>query len=274
MPRVDDMLLKTVFYVYHSKQEAIDGDECGASGFFFQVISENDQETNFMYAITNSHVIFGYKSNSFLRINTKKGEFDVLETNQSDWFRHPDGDDVAIKLIRLDDRIHDYLFFYEPVILTRGFINEECVGIGDEVVMIGRFRAHAGKKKNLPAAMFGNISMMPDEPIYNSFTKVKQESFLIEMRSIPGNSGSPVVLYLPPFSPRPGTRYLKGEWKYRLIGICWGQINVSIKAYDRQENEYSLNLESAMTGVVPAWKIMEMINDEEMRKQREKVLKN
>jgi hypothetical protein len=273
MPRVDDMLLKTVFYIFPSIEEANEGGDYGASGFFLNISSEVDPGRGYVYAITNSHVIFDGNNDPVLRINTQDGKFDLIKTSQQDWIRHPDGDDIAISLIGPNPEIHDFSTFGEHSVLTNEFIEEHQVGIGDEVIMIGRFRIHAGKKKNLPAAMFGNISMMPYEPIKNPFTGLEQESFLIEMRSIPGNSGSPMVLFIPPLAHRPGIRNLKPEWKYRLLGMCWGQISVPVRGYDNQDNEYRIKIDSAMTAVIPIWKIMEMINGDEQKKYENNLTK-
>ena len=44
------------------------------------------------------------------------------------------------------------------------FVTEQNVyGVGDDVFMIGLFMDHAGVSTNVPAARFGNISMLPDE---------------------------------------------------------------------------------------------------------------
>ncbi len=141
--------------------------------------------------------------------------------------------------------------------------------------MIGRFRVHAGKNKNLPAATFGNISMMPDEPLYNPSmsSRSNQESFLVEMRSVTGFSGSPVFLYLPPNNPRGKDKanVPYGEYHWRFIGICWGHINADVKGYDSLHNEYRIKIDSAMAAVVPAWKLLDILDGEEMQKIKQKV---
>jgi hypothetical protein len=253
-----------VFYIYPDKNEAIHGGESGGTGFLFFVPSEHNTEVGFHYAITDAHVIFDGVYQPVLRINTKDGNFDIIETSQSQWIRHPDGDDIAVTFVGLNKDIHNYGNFHREDILTKDFIEKQDVGVGDEVIMVGRFRVHSGKKKNLPVTMFGNIAMMPDEPILNPFTGLAQESFLVEMRSIPGFSGSPVMLYIPPLAPRPSTSELKATWHWRLLGICWGQISVSVKGYDTADNEYKIKLDSAMTAVVPAWKIMDILDGEDM----------
>jgi hypothetical protein len=53
------------------------------------------------------------------------------------------------------------------------------------VFMVGRVITHEGKQKNLPSARFGNITMMPVEPLRH-MRGINQESFVVEMRSIGG----------------------------------------------------------------------------------------
>ena len=62
--------------------------------------------------------------------------------------------------------------------------------------MVGRFVSHEGKQQNSPAVRFGNIAMMQKEKIIDE-RGVAQESFLVEIRSLPGYSGSAVLIYSP-----------------------------------------------------------------------------
>jgi len=62
--------------------------------------------------------------------------------------------------------------------------------------MVGRFIGHDGHQRNTPAVRFGNIAMMPDEKI-KAADGTEQEGFLVELRSVPGCSGSAVYIYSP-----------------------------------------------------------------------------
>src|SRR5207244_524977 len=83
--------------------------------------------------------------------------------------------------------------------LTDKIIERYGIGVGDEVFMIGRFVNHEGRQKNTPTVRFGNLAMMPHEKILDEETGLKQESFLIETRSIPGCSGAPVFIWVAPY---------------------------------------------------------------------------
>jgi len=265
MPRIDDILLETIFYIYPSYQDAIDGNESGGTGFFIQISSERHNKPGSKYAVSNSHVVFGMETEEvFLRINTKDYKFDITKTKKEDWLRHSNGDDLAICPIQLDRDHHSASYFKREHFINKEFIDDNNVGVGDDVIMIGRFRVHAGKNKNLPTAMFGCISQMPDESLYNQFTKCMQESFLVEMKSIKGFSGSPVILSIPVGSNRfDGSKRIRTRWDQRLLGIDWGQIPYEVMAKDAYDQKYKLKIDSAIAGVVPIWKVLDIIDSEE-----------
>lgn len=151
--------------------------------------------------------------------------------------------------------------------------------------MVGRFVNVQGQQRNTPALRFGNIAMLPYEPIEDDYG-IKQESFLVECRSIPGHSGSPVFVY-DPQKYRRGRVFLEsldnakrtGPW---LLGIDWCHIATFDPVYqvDRQ-GEYKtrtkLDLEAksntAMAGVIPAWVIRELLFEEEFVEQRAAIAK-
>ena len=88
---------------------------------------------------------------------------------------------------------------------------------------------------------------MMAEPITNPAIGKDQESFAVEMRSRTGFSGSPVMVYRTPLSSiEDGLKYVKFTG---LLGVNWGYILDE----ETQENTW-------LNGVVPAWKILEMLD--------------
>ena len=144
--------------------------------------------------------------------------------------------------------------------------------------MIGRFINHEGKQKNLPTVRFGNISMMPDEPIADE-NDIQQESFLVECRSIPGYSGSPVFVLILPGTPRPTPEgwvpiSIKPSFAVMgLLGIDWCHISDfnDVLEGDRKtkaSGHLVVRGNTGMAGVIPAWKITDMLNSERFSKLR------
>lgn len=271
-------------YIYPSEESAKSGKlSVGGSGFLVGVpLKENTSYIQF-YAVTNRHVIEKIP-NPVLRLNTYAGKFECLKTNRLRWKNH-DGadspDDLAVCPIEIDPKDHDFI----PIIVD-GFIDQEIKAKwlypGDEVFMIGRFFSQEGTDRNTPSVRFGNISMLPVEPMKNRWGN-DQDAYLVEHRSLPGYSGSPVFVYIDPSKPRPPEWHTPVHARYRpefhgpwLLGIDFCHINDFEPV--RQDDEKKtiadpkqwVKSHTGMAGVIPAWKVLELLNTDELRMQREK----
>ena len=143
--------------------------------------------------------------------------------------------------------------------------------------MIGRFVLHDGKKINHPSARFGNLSMLP-APIRTP-AGYDQESFAVEMRTLSGYSGSPVFIYW-----EFGGGHLEGIRRTMihsylgLLGVDWGLIPLNLPVLDAQGKSLPdgqhVKSHTSMSGVVPAWHLMELINTPKLKKQRMQDEKN
>jgi hypothetical protein len=129
-----------------------------------------------------------------LRINTDDGGVEPVEI-PTGWATHPDGDDVAIAPIDFDvpDEWAINALAWEDFCPTAERLEELNVGVGDDVVMLGRLSGHSGRQQNQPLARFGNIAMMLDERVKDG-RGLFVDAYLVEMRSLPGFSGSPVFI--------------------------------------------------------------------------------
>lgn len=147
--------------------------------------------------------------------------------------------------------------------------------------MIGRFISHEGKIKNTPNVRFGNISMMPEEPMTNKYNH-PQETFLVDQRSIPGYSGSAVFVFIDPTLPRPpfwGTplnAYRQGWHGPWLLGLDWAHIHNYEGLLTDKETEAPaepkrwVRANTGMAGVIPAWRILQLLDREDLVEQRTK----
>jgi len=276
------------------------GEHFGGSGFLVSVHLEQNPLWWNGYVVTNWHVIRRADC-AVIRLN---GSVEFIETSPNEWFRHPDGDDIAVIPVDLQ---YEHLRFWSIDIkyfVTPQLIFEEDIGIGDDTIMVGRFVSHEGQQRNSPAARFGNIAMMAGEKIQ---TKERdQEAFLVEVRSLPGYSGSPVFIYSPcamnDMSERRGGRkkgeYLPGQnpsirkegqvtvtnfdlgdlyWTHPkgpfLLGIDFCHLNrremVREQNGDKVRQGWYVEENTGMAGVIPAWKIAEVLNGEALKKMRE-----
>ena len=263
VPRIEDRLLKAVIYLYKSKTAANSG-EPGGSGC---LVGEPCviPEAVFLFAVTNAHVA---KTCPVIRTAGPRDRR-IFVRNESDWHRHPDGDDVVVTPIGLApkdarDFYLDYVprdWFVEPENFTKAthdVIDAQTEGLplstppleyvwehqplgwpfgpGEEVVMLGRFLGYDGMDENKPAARFGNLAMAPTVPIPHpwGFT---QSSFLIECRSVSGYSGSPVFIYRVQTTISAGFVAIGAERGKeslpRFLGIDWGNLDrVGLNDYE------------------------------------------
>jgi len=266
MPRVKDIIRDCVVYLYPSEEAAHAGDEVGGSGFLVHLGYKIRKPT---YAVTNKHVI--KEGSPYIRINMKNGAHDVL---RGEWEYHEDGDDIAVCEVELT-KDHQYQAIHKDLFLTEPTSKNLDIGLGDDLFMAGRFVNHGGKHRNLPTIRFGTIAMMPDEPIIDEGHE--QECFLAEIHSTPGYSGSPVIVHLSPDR----IKHLKIQPKRwpleegapleRLLGIEWSRLKGEVKQFMINGGPINVLIPSGISGVIPAWKIADVLdNCEKFKMQREK----
>jgi hypothetical protein len=278
MPKIDPEILDCVFFLYRTREDADKNEKSGGTGFFVGIPSEKFPEHHYAYAISNWHVVLedGFP---VIKVNTIDGKSHIIETEPSEWEFLPRRDDIAIYLcpgsvLDSDDKvilIPTILFATDEQILKRE------IGVGDDVFMIGRFIDYDGEVTNAPAVRFGNISIMPVH--IKQRTGYMGKSYCLDLHSRSGFSGSPVFVYR-----TPGTNFAKktielSERFNYLLGIHWGQFPeqweiVRADELPKSENhalitegKYVKGL-SGMTCVIPAQKILDILNLPSFRKQR------
>jgi len=201
---------------------------------------------------------------------------DTIALTKSDWIHHSGGDDLAVCPVILPETIYRAHLVGIHQFITIEMVTEYGIGIGDEVFVIGRFVTREGKQRNIPTARFGAIAQMNEEPIWHEYG-FQQEAFLAEVRSISGFSGSPVFVHIPPWSWRPDrdpTSKGYGQW---LLGVdfChlaspeWVRDPQSI-AGKRLDNGGYVNSNTGLMGVIPAWKLHDLLMEEPLVEARER----
>ena len=281
MPRIGDYFLDCTFYLYKSKEDATKNQNIGGTGFFASLLSTLiPTKIRYVYAVTNWHVAVKGGC-SVIRVNTKDGKTSVLEYAPEDWEFDENGDDLAILPIQIDFGLYKIstvpLNSYIP---TKEQALEMDVGIGDDVFMIGRFIDHDGGTTNLPAARFGNISVMP-APIRQPNGNIR-DSYCLDLHSRSGYSGSPVFVYRTPGNNLAETMetgaVLKPRFFLFLLGIHWGQFPEEWEIKDKTtlSEAASLKIEgkvisglSGMTCVLPSTRLIDLLNKENLKSRRD-----
>jgi hypothetical protein len=271
LPRIPNRILESVVYLYPSQQTAQAGRGAGGTGFLIEVgagqtrLAELSRSTT-LYFVTNRHVVAPDRGTPALvvRMNTQEGATAIIPTSPAGWIYGPK-DDVAIYPIGgLDARQYKFGAVPASTFLMRNDFYSIWAGPGDEVFFVGRFVRHEGVQRNTPTVRFGNISMMPFEPVDTA--SGPQEAYLVEARSWAGYSGSPVFTYSPEIQVEVDQRLdysdATAEWsgvtEIHLLGVDCGHFNTG----------YGDN--SGMMVVVPAWAIWELLMRDEVREDREK----
>lgn len=279
--RLTDRLLDCVFYLYPSREMAEQGRGAGGTGFFVAIRSKVNKNQLYVYAVTNSHVVKNGTDNPedclTLRLNARDGTWRTGPTPKEMWVHHPAMDDIAVFGIRSGINVKDLAitWVYEEQFATKEAVEKYEIGPGDAVCMIGRFVNHEGTEKNLPSVRFGNISMMPWQPIKHEWGFL-QESYLVECRSLPGYSGSPVFVHEDAYS----IGFTRSrEWReVLLLGIDWCHPTTWSKVVEEKDpstgnwvrrKDMRVGTNTGMAGVIPAWKIREVLDGEPFVSQRE-----
>jgi hypothetical protein len=274
MPAIPGEVLDTVVYLYPDEQSALAGERAGGSGCLVVIPVQQEPLVGFMYVVTNSHVIREGKA-SAIRVNTREGGMGIIHSTTDGWIHHPDGDDIAILSVNFEYDEVKAKGIPEEWFATKEKIERYKIGPGDEAFMVGRFVNHEGKQKNLPSVRFGNLSMLPYEPVKTG-RGLLQEVFLVECRSLPGYSGSPVFLYPLPFSP------IRREMPpVMFLGIDMGHLQDQRQILDAEEwrrgnrvaiDEWVVETNTGMSCVIPAWKVRELLYIDELVESRQTIL--
>jgi hypothetical protein len=224
----------------------------------------------------------------------------VIVRKESDWYRHPDQDDVVATPIGFVPK--DARDFYLDYVPREWFVTPENFshathdvryippgsahapldyewehqplgwpfGPGEEVVMLGRFLGYDGTDENKPAARFG-LAMATTVPINHPWGFM-QPSFLIECRSVSGFSGSPIFIYRVQTTEAAGFVAIGSARKGnaalpRLLGIDWAnldRVGHNDYAIDWAESEADASFprRSGMMVAVPAWRLAELLDSD------------
>jgi hypothetical protein len=256
VPRIHDSFLDCVLYLYKSREQAAKGERTGGTGFLVGMQSERHTDRVFLYAVTNRHVV--QRGSLFIRLNTKTGLTDILETAITHW-HFTDDQDIAVCPLALAPSHHKFKCVPANKFLTKETVLKENIGPGDDIFLVGRFMNHEGRQCNTPTVRFGNLSMMPLEPVGHASNQTRaQESFLGDVRAIAGYSGSPVFI-LPRLLDTSGgatvfTIRSPDPW---LLGVEWGYLNQDDPEWGPVGGGVKEN--SGMTAIVPAWCLLELL---------------
>jgi hypothetical protein len=255
------------------------------AGTAFFLSYEISSSIYIIYAVTARHVIeAGELKNAqglFLRVVHEDGIKDIPMTADQ-WVRHPDTD-VAIASVESSPEIKLYAKSHKTLALPdRLQEHKPPVGEGDDVFFVGLFTRFYGEDQILPIVRFGNIALMPYEPVMAKLSVAKDaksspiSAYLVEARSWGGHSGSPVWVYFSAMrdpTKGPTIEDFAGV-EPMLLGLVQGHyaIDPTEDFIGDLPDERSVAANAGIAIVVPAESIMEVLMSKELQTEREEIL--
>jgi hypothetical protein len=269
--RVPDRVLQCVGFIAHDTPNP----KYGATGF---VVAFQDAALTFTYYyfVTAKHVAEKIEPGSFvIALSGKNRRFvPVIRSAESlQWWYHPtdpDHVDVAVTLFNPPSDLLEVSTIMNSTFASDDVIKYYNLGVGDEVNVVGLFTRFSGTTTHSPILRSGNIAMMPSEPIPTKDFGPMQ-AYLIEGRSIGGLSGSPVFARNTVYNISPDKRGEKitmyGAGNFHLLGLVHGHWELPLD-YDFKATEQAEAVNMGISIVVPAKKILEVINHPELIEMR------
>jgi hypothetical protein len=244
---------------------------------FFVFYPLPDGENGTFYAVTAKHVIEKITEHGdgvpYCCLNTRKQGRQFVPIPNNLWVHHEDSHiDVAVAPIPWDWRTVDHTTIPISMFATSKTINEQGIGVGEDLFFPSLFTQRPGEEANLPIIRIGNIAAMPGEPIATSWGVLPQ-AYLIEARSIGGLSGSPVFWHCGPVRLLAPNRVGMKAVSFFLLGLVHGHYNAEGESWDFDDSSVtdstktrSLNTGIAM--VIPASDILATMEHPNLQEQR------
>lgn len=288
MPRIGHDVESSVFFLFQRNWRTGTYAGPGGTGFFVCRGSAAIQHDFYWYAITNRHVASQY---SDIRVNSLEGGVCFWEYDPSDWIWSQQDDLAAVDITDHLPFSEDKGYYGAPIscvmehtFVSRRFWRDYDIGIGDQTIMLGLFTQHTGGEVNVPVGRFGFVAATPNDvaPISLGVAgETPRPSWLNDTHSRYGFSGSPVWVWRSKYDDLRAYRDpMSGYFPERpresflfLLGCHRGQFreDTTIHATEGRKSIQSgdaVEMPGAMTVVVPAWSISELLDDSRLVVQR------
>lgn len=240
----------------------------GGTCFFVEETASASPPKIWGYMVTARHVAEAVADRDFfLRLNLKAGGSVIIQSpgQSCRWWVHPTDESADVAVVRWlpPEGTLSLKRWNVADFVTARDISEGRFGPGDDIDMFGLFSPMPGEDQNLTILRKGTLSMLPNELVRTK--RGPTEAYLVEARSIGGLSGSPVVV-TETMAHTVGSARMKGIGKSALLGLVHGHWEFS-ESGESAEDPKSFTSDSGHSGVtivVPAQKILDVINQEEI----------
>ena len=270
--RLPDRILHTPFLLGFKKETP----HYAGSGFVVAVPGAHDN--SHLYVVTAKHLAERMECCPIIMgFSYRDGSKALFEEDSVHWYAHPteaSAVDVAVTPVAWAQQdLLDLEPVPEHLLISGERIHNASIGVGDEITAIGVFTRFSYEDRHLPIVRTGNLAMLPNLRIpVKNFEPM--EAYVAE---IEGLSGSPVWVR--------STNYFNvarkdgGEEKPSvpfddtnviLLGLLHGQWAISKAMMEGQSAQYTEKMISGMSIIVPAHKILEVINQPALAAMRTK----
>lgn len=263
--RIDPALLDCVCFLVvkpHTGEPSFAG-----TAFLLSLPFASRPDWRHLYLVTAQHVVkgAGTRGELYARLNVRGGG--TRDVHINDAWAHAGDADLSVVAAPVDNDI-DAGAIYGESLVTDARVWAHDIGVGDDVVVTGLFARHPGAARNAPIVRSGTIAAMPGDPVLGEDGRASP-GYLVEMRSMAGLSGSPVLVafgyerpVIRPFE-QPPTTYLlgvvRGHWDHKL----------SLPALDATTKAELARLNQGIAIVTPAQALRRLLDKEDLVKKRE-----
>jgi len=271
VPRIVADYVESLGFLYPTAVDAQQNVDAGGSGFLLGVEYEKQSELAHVYVVTNRHVID--RGSKVVLLAGGPGSPVIHDLSAKRWTEAPE-DDIAVCPLDQSAAFSDLPMVRAASMLTKNELEDDTAtyrsdhpSFGDDVFIASRLASDQLRDGSVPAVRFGTL--VSGRPVaVNHKSGFYQESFLVEMRSISGHSGSPVFLHYndATLHMQQGLRWQTPSSGIRLLGIDWGHLEQVSSGISTGTGAWN----AGIACVVPAWKITELLEDEGLVKERKK----
>lgn len=276
--RVDEQARECVSFLYVRQAQPDGTFQLRPVGTAFYIGVNLGRDRYLKYAVTARHVVEGSRPHGSLVVRCVGSQRRVLfELPQDNWWLHP-STDVAIATLEIVLEDFGLKYLSTDHLATREWIEEHNVGVGDRLAISGMFSHYLGGERDEPIVRFGRIALTPRElirvPPKGGVAGMQIEAVLVEAAAWAGQSGSPVFVH---FSIDrnlfAGNELSMTIPSPKLLGLLHGHylINQPVLEKETEFVDAHVPLNSGIAIVVPAESILELLEQDEVREQREEI---
>jgi len=265
----------TFIFIKNDKGELVPN----GTGFFVRVKPNQEKSDTFStYLVTAKHVLQQQDAKSlfsevFIRLNKKDGIAEMLpikliaDGEKKNIFFHEDPTvDLAVINTVPNPQQYDFKVLPDNFITTKDDFHKLNIREGSDVFFTGLFLRHYGEQRNYPIVRFGRVALVTNEKI--DWNGDKTDLYLIEATTYGGNSGSPVFFFFG-VEREPGMLVFSKSPVLKLAGVMKGFFYEGGPIQFIETSKIPVaSLNSGIAGVVPAYKLHEILFGEELIKQR------